>query len=127
MAALLLKTGALRFRLDPFGGDPHAESRRKFHDRTDDSEIRLLMRQVANKTLVDFELVERTATQIAQAGIAGSEVVERKSNLHRSERRQHGASRRRRFEKDRFRNFQLQTLSRQSAVAQRAAHDRRNV
>jgi hypothetical protein len=47
--------------------------------------------QVADEALVDLQLVHREALEVAQAGIAGAEIVDRQAHAHRRDLLQPGA------------------------------------
>ena len=74
-AALGAQPVALLGGLDAFGRDLHAEQPAEAHDPLDDAEGVLLAAERAGERARDLDLVE--LLQVAQAGIAGAEVVDR--------------------------------------------------
>ena len=75
LGAAAASTAPASPRLPPWSPSPEQLPNRG--DRPDDCRRVLVMRQVANERLVDLDLVERKAAQIAQRGIAGAEIVHR--------------------------------------------------
>ena len=67
----------LRGRLDPLGYHVQPEAVGHRHNGAYDCRIDGIHVHVAHESAVDLEHVDRQATQIAQAGVAGSEVVDR--------------------------------------------------
>src|SRR5206468_8229864 len=115
------------FGLDAFRRDGDAEALAEADDRTHDRLRVGIGGEVAHKGLVDLDLVERKAAQIAQAGIAGAEIVHRDANTERAQRmqgRQHLAAL---FQKQRLRDLELQTPRRQAALLQRIRYQRQQI
>ena len=66
MAALRAQAAQLGFGLDAFGGDRDAEAHAEADDRAHDRLRIAIGAEVAHERLVDLDLVERKAAQIAQ-------------------------------------------------------------
>ena len=84
-AALGGETGEVGLRLDAFGDDLHVETRGEAEDGTHDGQRMPVARQVAYERAVDLDLVEREGAQIAERGIAGSEVVHGDARTQRAQ------------------------------------------
>src|SRR5882724_7600106 len=79
-AAFEVQTSHLLLRLNTFGGGDHAKAHAKARDGADNSKASLVDEQVSDKRLIDLDLVERETTKIANAGIAGAEIIHRYTN-----------------------------------------------
>ena len=115
----------LEARLDTFGGAPHAQRVRQRNCSLRDGAAIGLVFNIANKALVDLDLVEREAAQIGQRGIARTEIVQRDAHtnflqLVQSLERESGVR-----HQHRFRNFQFET-ARVGLVGGNCIHDRRH-
>ena len=124
MASLVAQAVYFGFGLDAFRRDGDAEALAEADDRTHDRLRVGVGGEVAHEGLVDLDLVERKAAQVAQAGIAGAEIVHRDANTERAQRmqgRQHLAAL---FQKQRLRDLEFQALRRQTGLLQRI-HDQR--
>ena len=77
MAALLHQFLFLGIGFHAFGNHLQAQGGRQGNDGGDNAQAALIDTNVAYKGLVDLELVHREMPQIGQAGIAGTEVVDR--------------------------------------------------
>jgi hypothetical protein len=85
VAAARREKGELRRRFDAFGNDAQAQaSGHRDHGLRDQRGIRV-HDDVLEKRAIDLERVEREALEMAQAAVAGSEVVDRQANAHRLE------------------------------------------
>jgi hypothetical protein len=66
---------------DPASSTPSATTRKpsaaEVDSRLDQRPVTLVGRHVADETPVDFELVERQALEVCQAGVASAEIVDR--------------------------------------------------
>src|SRR5205085_9123043 len=61
--------------LDAFGGRLHPQAGAEADDRLHDRQAVLTLRKVADERLVDLDLVEREAAEIAERGVSGAEIV----------------------------------------------------
>src|SRR5690349_10274349 len=77
MAAFGAKAAEFGLGLDALGGDGDAEALAEADDRTDYRLRLAVCGDVADERLVDLDLVEWKAAQVAQARIAGAEIVHR--------------------------------------------------
>ena len=77
---------ALLVGLDAFGQHFHAERMAERDDRLDDGAGMAGSAQRADEGAVDLDLAEREFLQIAQARIAGAEIVERNAHPERAQR-----------------------------------------
>src|SRR5882672_5054299 len=84
VATLGAKAAQLGFGLDAFGGDGHTEADAEADNRTHDRLRVAVGAEVAYERLVDLDLVERKASEIAQTGIAGAEIVHRDMHTQRA-------------------------------------------
>ncbi len=75
VAALGLQDAELLFGFHALGEHAHAQRLAQAHHGADDLDAALLPREVAHEALVHLDLVGRERTQVAQAGIAGAEIV----------------------------------------------------
>ena len=85
VAALRLQEFALLGRLDPFGEHPQAEPVRERDDRLRDGGVAAALRHRGDERAVDLETVDRQSGEIAQARIAGAEVVDRDQHAERDQ------------------------------------------
>src|SRR4051794_39797983 len=76
-AAFLSQVAELLVGLDALGGRCHAEVLAEPGDGPDDRDGVVLVRHVAHERLIDLDLVEGEAAQVAQARVARAEVVHR--------------------------------------------------
>ena len=63
--------------LHPFGDDAHLSAARQRNDHSHNRRAVGVGRDIANEGPVDLQGVEREALQVAQAGVAGAEVIHR--------------------------------------------------
>ena len=80
VAAGVAQHRRLLFGLDAFGDHHQTERVTKADDGARDGEVGGVAFHVMNEGAVDFQTVERQAAQIVETGIAGAEVVDRKTN-----------------------------------------------
>ena len=73
---------------------------------------------------VDLQLVEREFAQIGEAGIAGSEVVERDPHAERSQPMQHGYDRLGIVDKKALGDLQFEPVRRKAGTGERVFHIR---
>jgi hypothetical protein len=91
-----------RFLLDAFGGDGQAQAVAQTDDRAHHRlRIGLLM-QVAHEGLVDLDLGEGVAQQIAERAVAGAEIVHRYAHAQRADRCDHAGNLRPSFHQGRL-------------------------
>src|SRR3569623_942117 len=74
----------LRDSLHALGRSTHAEALSEADDRPDDHLRAFSIRQIANERLIDLQLVEREAAQIAQRRVAGAEIIQRDPQTERA-------------------------------------------
>src|ERR1700677_2405332 len=79
-AAFQIQAPHLLFGLDTLGGGGHAEAHAKTGDGADNCEASFVHQQVTDKRLIDLDLVELKASQVADAGIASPEIIHRYPN-----------------------------------------------
>src|SRR3984957_3784051 len=79
-AALAPQTGELFMSFNAFRGDLHIQAASKADDRANDRKGALVVGQTLNERTIDLDLVERHVAKVAQAGIAGAEIVQRQPN-----------------------------------------------
>src|SRR3990170_2550855 len=108
VAAFGAQTAQFGFGLDAFGGNRHAETDAEADDRTNDRLRVEVGSEASHERLVDLDLVERKAPEIAQAGIAGAEIVHRNAHAERAQRVQRGKHLGALLQKQRFGDLQLQ-------------------
>src|SRR5580693_1422711 len=77
VAALGAQAAQLGFGLDAFGGNGDAEADAEADDRAHDRLCVPIGGKAAHERLIDLDLVEREASELTQAGIAGAEIVHR--------------------------------------------------
>src|ERR1700761_923198 len=80
------------------------------NDRLDDREIGRLVELVMHEGAADLQPVERKAVQIAEARIAGAEVVERNTHAKRANRADRRDIALRAVEQHRFGDLEFETL-----------------
>ena len=80
VTAALFKQRKLLGRFHALGKDRHVEAMPKVDYRAHDRLGVPIGRQVADKSAVDLDLVERERVQIGQRRIAGAEIIERDAN-----------------------------------------------
>ena len=127
MTTLRAQAAQFGFSFDTLGGDDDAEADAEADDRPHD---RLRVRiggEVAHERLIDLDLVERKASQIAQAGIAGAEIVHRYAHAKRTQRVQRGEHLAALFQQQGFGDFELEPLWRQAGLFQRIHHHRQQI
>src|SRR5215203_4278287 len=76
-AAFAIQAMPLILGLDSLGGSRYSEADPEPHDGADDRQAFFVREQVLDQRLIDLELVEFEVAQVADAGIAGTEVVQR--------------------------------------------------
>ena len=69
----------LTFGLNAFRHHLEVQAARECNDRFHDCRVIAVRRHMVDEGAIDLERVQREALQVAQAGITGSEVVERES------------------------------------------------
>lgn len=72
-------------RFDALACGRHAEARAESRDRANDCLGILVGIEIAHKRLVELDLVEREAAQIAERGISGAEIVHRYLDAERAQ------------------------------------------
>jgi hypothetical protein len=70
---------SLRLQLHPFGNHPQPQALGQRHHHFGDGCVVGVGHDVAHKTLVDLELVQRQALEVSQRRIAGAKVVQREA------------------------------------------------
>ena len=91
-------------------------------DGVDDGLVVRVREQVAHKALVDLDLVQRHALEVAQAGIAGAKVIQRKTHPQRAQGGHGGDGGVQIIHKQAFGQFQLESVGRYFIHRQRACH-----
>jgi len=76
--------------LDPFGGRLDAEAGAQAGYRLDDRDVLAAVAGAGDERAVDLDPVEREAAQVAQARIAGAEIVHRDAHAQRPQLVQRG-------------------------------------
>ena len=109
-------------RLHALGRRLHAQAVAQRGDRADDGHGFLILHQVTHKGLVDLDLVERKAAQVAERRVSGAEIIQRYGDPHGAQlmqRRQgaHGV-----LQQDRFRDLQLQPVRPQAGCVECFPH-----
>ena len=100
----------LRRGLDPFGRRLDPQSFRQREDRIDDRQaLALSVGRAADEQLVDLDLVETGARQIAETRIALAEIVEHQPHAERLKARRRCQSRRIDAHEHAFGHFQLES------------------
>src|SRR5271168_468169 len=127
VAALRAQIAEFGFGLDAFGRNGHAEARAKADDRTHDRLRVAIASEVTHKRLVDLDLVERKASEIAEAGITGAEIVHRDAHAERAQRVQRGQHFTALFKQQGFGDFEFEPLCRQTGFVQRVRYDRKQI
>ena len=113
-------------RLDAFGGGLHVQIGREADHRADQCGIAALrVRGAGDKRSVDLDLVERDALQIAEARVAGAEIVEREFHADRLQRADHLVDVLVVAEEHAFGDLQLEPLGGQAGLAEDHPHHRR--
>src|SRR5207244_5026853 len=74
VATLFREEAELLLRLDPLGDDRHFEAVTEVDDSANDCRGLRVAPEIHDKGAVDLDLVERERLQIAQRGIAGTEI-----------------------------------------------------
>ena len=104
--------------LDALGGGLHLEVGREGDDGADERGVAAFrVGGAADEGLVDLDLVERRPLQIAEARIAGAEIVERELHADRLQAGEHLVDMVVIAEEHAFGDLQLQPLRRQSSVS----------
>eukprot|EP01136_Pigoraptor_vietnamica_P033089 Opistho-1_new@95611 len=88
VAAGALQEIALRHRLHTLGDHAQPQRTRHLDHRLRDAGIALVTRQALDEAAVDLELLDRKALQVAEARIAGAEIVDRELHAEPVERTQ---------------------------------------
>jgi len=89
-AALGLKVGPLFWRFDALGNHQVLEALSHANDRAHDRRVIGIGRDLVDKRLVNFQDINGKLPEIAQAGIAGAEVIHRKVYSHHFELLKYG-------------------------------------
>src|SRR5690606_8675010 len=76
IAAFGAQVGFLFGALDAFGDHLHVQVASELNDDAHDVAVIRILQQIAGEALVDLDLVQRQAPQVAQRGIAGAEVIQ---------------------------------------------------
>ena len=76
-AAVSLQEFELLPRFHAFGDDPHVQTPSPADDRVDDTRIVRVDPDAPDEGLIDLQRVDREGSEEAQAGIAGTEIIER--------------------------------------------------
>ena len=108
--------------LHAFGRRGDVEAAAEAGDRAHDRHAVGALRQILDERAVDLDLVERKAAEIAQAGIAGAEIVHRNADAELAQLmqdREIGLGLR---QEQRFGDFKLEPQRRQSGMRQRRDH-----
>src|ERR1700731_1747398 len=106
----------------PFGVRGDVETPAKPGDRPYDSNPIGSLRKILHKRAVDLDLVERKASEIAEAGISGAEIVHRNTYAEFAQLMQDRKIGLGLRQEERFGNFQLEPRWRQSGLRQRRDH-----
>ncbi|OYU44452.1 MAG: hypothetical protein CFE44_12860 [Burkholderiales bacterium PBB4] len=75
---------------DTLCNQAQAQAVRQRHNRPHDGQVILVSTQMPHKGLVDLQHIKRETLQVRQAGVAGSEVVNREFQPQGFEAAQHG-------------------------------------
>src|ERR1700686_1590958 len=110
-----LKESELFLRFDALGDDALIEVLSHVDDGADDGRIVGVAGDLVNKGLVNLEGVDGKLAEIAEAGIAGAEVVHGKVYPHFFETLQHGGRGLDVVHKDAFGEFQIETAGFQAS------------
>src|SRR6195256_7042116 len=124
-AAFEVQTSHLLLSLNAFGGGDHAKAHAQARDGADNSKASLVDEQVSDKRLINLDLVERETTKIADAGIAGAEIIHRYTNAKVPQLIEDRDVAFRLLQQHGFSDFELETGGRQSRRGQ-GAHYRGN-
>jgi hypothetical protein len=116
VAAFGAQAAQFGFGLDAFGGDGDAETLAEADDRADDRLGVGVGAEIAHEGLVDLDLVEREAAQIAQARIAGAEIIHRDPHPERAQRMQRGLYLAALLQQQGFGDLELQPPRRQARL-----------
>ena len=122
-AAERAHVGELLLGLDALDGGDHVEAVREAGDALDDRERALLVRDVLHERAVDLDLVEREAAQVAQAGVAGAEIVHREVDAERAQLMQGGERGRGVLHQHGLGDLEFQPAGRQARARQRPHDD----
>ncbi len=66
-------------RLDALSRDLQPETMPHRRDRAHDGRVVRVVRQVAHERLIDLQAVQREALQVAEAGVAGAQIIDRQA------------------------------------------------
>ena len=82
VAALLLQQGQVRFSLHPLRNHSQAQRMSHGNDRRGDRRVIGVNGDLPDEGPVDLERVQREVLQVAEGGVAGSEIVHRQVETH---------------------------------------------
>ncbi len=112
-------------RFNAFGGGFHPQSAGERDDRMDDRRVATVAdRSTAHEALVDLDLVERRALQIAKRRIAGAEIVECKAHAQPLQRLEHRVGGVAFVEEHAFGDFELKPARRNAGARDGVGDDR---
>ena len=122
-AALLPHLLELLFRLDALGAGGDAEAHAQRHDRAQDGErgLRPLI-QLLDENLVDLDLVEVVAAEIAQRRVPGAEVVESEADTDQVQLLQRLGDVLALLQQERLGHLELEPLRQELGSAERGDH-----
>ena len=104
------KRGERAMFLDTLGRGLHAERTGKVGDRLDDRSRAGARHEVGDECTIDLDLIEREALQVAEARIAGADIVERDAHAQRPQRVKQLNHRVGAVEEDRLGDLDFQTI-----------------
>ncbi len=110
--------------LDPFGDDRHLQPVRQRDDGLGDRAVLGLGQHVLDERAVDLQLAHRQAAQVAQAGVAGAEVVDRELHAERLQRMQLAQARIGARHQRRLGQFEFEQRCRHAVPLERGAQRR---
>lgn len=122
VAALQAQPGQLAGGLHPFGNGAQPQVAGQADDGADDGFVFGVGGDVAHKTLVDLQLADLEAFEVAERRIAGAEIVNRHRDLHGMQLVYGGHSPQRVAHGNAFGQFQLQASGGQSGFVQNTGH-----
>ena len=123
VAAIFLQQRQLGIRFHPFGHHHHFQAVRHGDDGARDGGVFGVLRQAADKTLVDLQGAHVEALQVIHRRVTGAEVVDRHLHADRPQllHGRHGGAGV--VHQGAFGQFQLQQFRIEAAVVQRRQHD----
>src|ERR1700692_3076310 len=110
-------------RLDAFSGRDNAETAAKADNGAKNCQAVLVLWQIPDERLIDFNPVERKAAQITERRVAGSEVVHCDRAPERLELVENGQSGSIVAQENQFGDLQLQSFGREGSVRERVCDD----